>query len=279
MTKTNKFLNYMYTLIGFIFVLYIIYIRFFLVRIPKNLQFNLLDYNYKLKMSFVLFSIVVCIVILITNLKIILKISDNANKLTFIFEFLSKFIDNSLQSFFGFIVSLYKDIYDLISNFSKTFYDFWHIYPEYHLLFIIYFVRLIILLIFLMEVFISFKLDYFYKSLILLCIVLIIKVIIFVLRDFASNVEFLQEVLIIEDLGINEETQEPVTNYKLKSGYEDNDLRYLAEQFILCNKLSGYLEMYDKYNKFFTPKFNIIIYSLYLIGWLYIFYWNIIFNV
>ena len=77
------------------------------------------------------------------------------------------------------------------------------------------------------------------------------------------------------DEGIDNETQLPITSYQLKPEYKDNDLSSVIEQYVLCNKLSGYLNFYDRYNHFFTSKFNIIIYSCYLLGWLYIFFHNI----
>lgn len=77
-------------------------------------------------------------------------------------------------------------------------------------------------------------------------------------------------MLIITNKGINVETGLPITSYQFSDKYnkigDADDLKYHIQHFILCNKLSGYLGMYDRYTTFFTPYINIFVYSLYLIG-------------
>lgn len=68
---------------------------------------------------------------------------------------------------------------------------------------------------------IFFKFNYFYKSLILLCIVLFIKLLIFVLKDFASNLTAYED--------IDKETQLQTMEYTLKPDYHENDLNNLKQ--------------------------------------------------
>ena len=275
MIKINIFLKYFYILLGFVMVSYIIYVRIFLVRVPKDLRINFWSDNYNVKLLFLFLSIIICFIIIIKNVLIELGIKSKENKLSVILENISNIIDISLKHFCSFLACFFHNPEDILSYISDRFYYYWHKYPEYYLLFITYIIRSFIVLIFLIEVFFKFKLDLFYKSLSLLCIILVIKIFIFVLKDFAQNLEALREALIIKDCGIDEETVLPITNYSLKPGFEDNDLHYLIKEFIICNKLSGYLSLYDRYKTFFQPKFNIIIYSLYLIGWSFILFTNI----
>lgn len=274
MIKTDKNLKYLYIILGFFIVIYILYIRIFLVRLPKDLQFNIAD-NYYSKTFFVLLSVFICIFIIINNLRLYLNSNITHNKLSDILMFFTKMLDNSFKELLIFITSFFENSYEIMSYIAKTFYEKFSPYPEYYLLFTQYILRFFITFIFLCDIFLYFKFNYFYKYLFLLCIVLLIKCFIYILRDFASNVEELKDILLIEDCGINEKTQLSIISYSLKPGHEDNDLNYLIEQFIICNKLSGYLHMYDLYSKFFTPRINIVIYSLYLIGWSYILFHNI----
>lgn len=115
-----------------------------------------------------------------------------------------------------------------------------------------------------------------YKALYLLIISLIIKILFYILKDFASNLEDARSYLIITPKGINNDSQEPITNYALKPEFQDLNLTYHVGQFILCNKVSGYLDMYNHYRSFFTPYVNLVIYSLYFIGWVYVIVLNIL---
>lgn len=273
MKKINKIL---YILLGLVIVSYIIYVRIFLVRLPKDLQINFCSDTYYVKLFFLVLSFLTCFFIIIHNVRVELHIRPRENTLLIILGSISNIVEISLKHFCSFLASFFRNPEDILSFISDRFYSYWHKYPEYYLLFITYIIRSFIVLIFLMEVFFYFKLDFFYKSLILLCFILVIKILIFILRDYASNLETLQDVLIIKDCGIDEKTQLPITNYSLKPGYEDNDLHYLIKEFIICTKISGYLFMYDRYKIFFQPKFNIIIYSLYLIGWFFVLLANIL---
>ena len=58
-------------------------------------------------------------------------------------------------------------------------------------------------------------------------------------------------------------------------GNEDIDLKYTINEFYRCSKISGYLEAYEFYVNYYSPYFNIIIYSAYLSGWLYVITYNI----
>jgi len=273
MIKIDK---YLYILLGFLLTLYILYIRIFLVRLPKELLIKSNDILYFYKILLIIIPVIVCAAVIVNNILIELQYSQNTNKFKQVITFILGIIENSYKHLYSFLMSFIENKYDIISNISYYFYKYAHKYSEYSLLFITYIIRLIIVLIFTYEVFFKFKLDLFYKSLGLLCINLIINLFVFVLKDFATNVDALKEALIIEDLGINQETQLPVTNYSLKPEYEDNDLQYVIQQFILCNKLTGYLDYHNRYVHFFSSKFNIIVYTLYLIGWSYILFQNLV---
>lgn len=102
-----------------------------------------------------------------------------------------------------------------------------------------------------------------------------IKTVFFILRDFANNLEDAESYLIIENKGVDFSTQLPITEFSLKNQYKKLNLDYYIKQYILCSKLTGYLNMYDFYSKKLTAYYNLILYTLYLIGWLYILFINV----
>lgn len=246
--------NLIYIIVGVLFISYMIYIRIFLVRLPKYLYF-IQENTFKPSLCiFTCISVVTCLFMVINSFRYLMKNSiKSTNIFVIIADSFSNFLDNALYSVYNFGISFIADSYDKVSVLSNYFYKLFHTYCEY-----------------------NFKLFYFYKSLFLLCISLVIRIFFFILRDFALNLDDIKPMLIIEDRGIDEESQLPITNYKLQPGFEQYDLRYTIEQFIICNKLTGYLEMYDRYANFFNPRVNIFIYTLYLLGWLYVLYVNFI---
>ena len=80
---------------------------------------------------------------------------------------------------------------------------------------------------------------------------------------------------LIEDKGIDCDTQMPLTSFKLKDPDADIDLEDCINQYLLCKKLSGYVQCWEEYNRYYGPYINIAFYSIYLIGWLYIILKNI----
>jgi len=158
--------------------------------------------------------------------------------------------------------------YDKLLFFCFKFYDIFGHRSEATLIFVTLFVRTILLIAFFIDVFIFFKLHYFYVTLVLLLIPLCIKVLIFILEDFSKALDEIKSYLIIEDCGIDEETNLPLTNYKPSPGNEKIDLYYYVEQFIICNKITGYLKMYNMFLNFCNPRFNIIYNTLFLVGWI-----------
>lgn len=258
-------------LIGVFFVGFILHRRFIVVRVPKDL--HVFDE---------IINIVLCITILIGFLFSIYQIIINIyylitkyNLKSNMFTKLQEFTTNALLDLYIVICSYIPDIYDHVSLLAENFYAKFHKQEEYLLLFILYFIRFIIVLAFLIDVFVFFKLDFFYKMLSLLIISLIIKTVIYILRDFASNVEDAKSFLIIEDKGFDTITQLPITEFSLKEEYKKLNLHYYIKQYLLCSKVDGYFKRYDLYSAFFNPYVNIFIYSLYFLGWSYILFINI----
>lgn len=274
--SNRKLLFIFHVILGFSIVFYTFYRRVIFIRLPKDLYFWQDDqFNYNL-LLFALIGFSLCTYIFYKSIKLFF---DKGSSTTWINRILYKInltIENALFEVYTVIGNrMFFNPYTHVSFLAQKFYKYFHKKPETFFLFILYFIRLIILCSFLIDIFIFFKLNYFYKASYLLCISLLVKILFYILKDFSNNLEETASFLDITSLSINTETNLPRTSYHLKEKYKHLDLHYHVGQFILCSKISGYLHVYERYSDFFTPRFNILLYFLYTIGWSFILIKNI----
>lgn len=274
---TNTNLKLLYLSIGFIFIIYVFYIRVLLIRIPRTLyMFD--PINYSLIFIMIIW-ISLSVYIIVKSLSVLWNYNvRNNNFLSKIMQTIHNVLDSSIREVYGFPAKFISEdiLFENICIIVRKFYDVFGKKPETIFLFITYFIKFIILLAFMYDICILFELRYFYKSLFLLIISTLIDVLFYILRDFAKNLEDLQSYLIIEQDKFDKETNEPSYIFKPAIGYEHIDLEYHVQHFILCSKINGYLEIYDDLNMYYTSHVNLIIYSMYLLGWLYILYTNVL---
>lgn len=273
MREINNILLLIINLIlGGIFVGFVIYRRFFVIRLPKSLWIWNDNVNYLLLLIIIL-GLILSLYQVFINAYYLIKKDNIKSKL---FAKLNQFIENALFTFYSFISNRIPNIYIKISLLAENFYAAFHKHTECLLLFALYIIRIIIIIAFLFDIFAYFKLDYFYKALYLLCFSLFIKLLLYILRDFASNLEHAESLLSIQHQGIDLNTQLPITDFSLKEEYKKLDLDFYVKQYLLCSKLSGYFTMYDRYSYTFSPYINLIIYFIYAFGWSYVLYVNLI---
>lgn len=275
MINMNKFFNALfYIFLGLLIIFYTIYRRILVIRLPKELYFCQNDViNYNL-IILVLVSILICSYLLYKNILILLKINIPETFLSTLSLKINTIVENSLFEVYNFCGKIFVDPYDKITFISQKFYKYFKNISELLFLSMLTIIKLIIVICFIIDVFVYFRLEYMYKSLYLLCLSLIIKLLFYILNDFANNLQNAQNVLVIEYTGINLTNKLPIFSYSLKKEFNTLDLKYHVEQYILCSKLSGYLDNYNRYKTFFTPYINIIIYVLYLVGWLSVIFVN-----
>lgn len=269
-TYRNKIIFIFNIFIGLIIISYTIYRRFFIIRLPKSLL--LFDNGLNLYLLLlIIISLFFCFYQIIMNILFILNKSEK--KSTFLTKILRKLSNLINDAFFDLYTVIYNktpNAFDKISNFVEEFYALFHKYTEALFIIGLFFIRLVIVICFLIDVFVFFKLYYMYKACYLLCFSLLFKLLFYILKDFANNLENAESLLIIDNLGVDAKTGLPLTNYSLKPEYNDLILSYYVKQYILCLKINGYLNAYENFKTLFTPYIDIIIYSLYLFGWLYV---------
>src|SRR5579871_1865098 len=273
-TLLNK--NFYYFLIGISIVFSTIYFRLIRIRLPRELlmlQDNVIKYSIVFMVSV---GFAINLYLLILNILTLYSYKPKENRFTHYVNQISETIRRSLFVIYNIIVTHASDSYDKLANLADKFYNYFSTTPETFFPFLKYFVRLLIVLAFLVDVFFFFKLNFFYKALYLLIINILIEILFYILIDFAKNVEDAANALIITPKGVNPDSGLPITNYERAPGYENINLQFYITQYILCNKLTGYLDYYQRYANFFNPRVAIVIHSLYLIGWIYVLYQNLI---
>ena len=246
--------NNIYILIGLSFISLIFYNRVILIRLPKELYIFTPNLNIPL-----------CLIIfggLCLSLNMIyfsIKIKDNFA--TKYFFKINHIIEESLKNVYNLIGFFSPNMYNYISSFCWFFYEHMKDKREDFFAILCYIIRIFIVFVFLYDVFFLFELKYFYKVLILMIIPIIKNIIFYILKDFITNLDLITPALQIEIIAEDHHIFSPT------KGYEHIDLNYYIQEFIRCIKVRGYLEEH---------RVSLFIYSLYLIGWLYIIYINYI---
>jgi len=264
----EKLQNSLYICLGFFIIFLVFYHRVIIERLPKDLHLFIPDFNFPL--FFVMLSwLFLCLNIIYFNCKIILNIKIKQTRLTKYSSKLSDIIDIALHKVYGFFVSLVPNMYYYVSNFCWHFYSLFHNLREDFFLKISYIIRFILVFVFLYDVFVLFKLHYFYKCLIFLIIPIIKNLIFFILRDYAQALEHISPALKIDI--INEEHY----IFSKNVGYEHIDLNSYIQEFIQCTKIQGYLDEHRAYSEYYTFRVYFVIYFLYLFGWLFVIFKNI----
>ena len=274
MKENNKFnfTYYLYLLVGFSFILYIIYIRIIVVRLPRELFFFVNGTINVKVIILVSMGVFVSLSILWINIKLFFNNQNNSNIFNKYFSRINGYINRSLFEVYKLGVTSIPNSLDKIPLIVSKFYTVFGNKAEEFFVFFVYFFRVIIVISFLIDVFYFFKFDYFYKFLTLLCIPIFVNILFFIITDYANNLEELNSLLIITN---SVEDEKSITEYRLRPGNENLDLKYLVDQYKLCFALNQYLKYYNMVLYFVSIRCNIVIYSLYLLGWLFILYKNV----
>lgn len=253
---------------------YTIYCRVFVVRMPKDLYlFN--NFNHK-TMFIIALGFFTSLLILYKSILIYTN-TIKETKFTKLIARVHNFFEDIMKNTYSFCHQNNPKFYDNLVIFTDNFYKFFGYKHEGLLIVITNIIKCIILIAFLLDVFYFFKLKYFYFMLYFLIINMIINLIIFVLKDFAELLESIKSQLIITTT-IDKEKDTYNIKMELNPENSDNlelDLHATINEYKVCNRISGYLEAYDFYQKDYIPRFNILIYSSYLVGWSFIIIKNI----
>lgn len=279
--KNNR-LNFVISfLFGSLIIIYIFYIRIIFKRLPKEMFMYFytdtqIVYNYPI-IYFVIFSIIFSIAILIISFKNIYY-PDKETKIPFIITKIIKiildFITKSLFTVYLFFINKIDNSYAFFSAIIMKFYFITE--SKKHYIFVFeYIIRCVILIALFVDTFVFFKFKFFYHSLILLIIPLIIQIWFFTLKEFSRAIDFFEQRLSITYK--EKDSPNQVISYKISRQFENQklDLMYHLKEYRNCASIKEYLEEFNFERAHYNLRFNVIYYILYLINFIYIFAINI----
>jgi hypothetical protein len=278
-------------LVGFFLTLLFIWNRFIRVRLPKNLTEIP---NEAITITIVIILIISFVCIIFYNMRIILKISPKANSLVkrMIYKIGDNNIVNKITTFcITYLVNSPKTFYEYIFDYINVS-SIIELPVSYLLVFmlkrphsIIYILtntipKVIISTIFLLDVFYFHNLHYFYISLILLGIPVIVNCYRYMVNDLADKNNFyLQSHLEITPSnrpGFSavkfKDKIPPIEDAKDIVTHKNNKalLDWFVDNFELYCNIKNFCTRIQKAEDLYKPYENIYIYTCYLIGWVYI---------
>jgi hypothetical protein len=279
--------NFIIIIIGFLITSFIIWNRLFRIRISKVFGQNTYDI---LSILATVIICITCIGIIIYSLRKILNILPKSNTwfIVILEHKYTTYILNIIRTYFtNAPLTLYEMLYKRVAlkSFVETTGSYMvvnfgsHINYWYLLFYLI--PRIIVVIVFLIDIIYFKQLHFFYKCLTLLIIPLISNIYLFILDNLASkNAIFIQSHLEFADNLENPDNY----NVSLKNvqptfegawNLKDINLENVTLLWeIYCNirNFTQYITEYRNKNK---PYENLVIYSTYLIGWSY-YLWFII---
>lgn len=198
--KTKLTLNQIpYLFAGFLFLLYIIYIRLLRNLAPKNINQELyLTENYLL-IGFYLFIIFLFLYGIIICIKVILKLSVKSNVITKKFQ---EFSNKCYETFDYFIKNVLfpEQIGNWIVKLGLFLCKYLNGEKRYFLVALIILPRFLMLTAFMVDIFVFCKFNYIYKVSIILLIPLILKYLEYLLYKFSkNNIAIFDEILFFYD--------------------------------------------------------------------------------
>ena len=266
MNNTKK--NF-YVIIGLSIFLFIFYVRIIRMRLPKDLDLFYPDIKW-IFLFVTINSIIMSLFIIYKNLCLYFHQEERETIFTIYGNKISAFIDKGILEGYDFICGFHPHPYDIVSKIADIFFNIFKNMSIAITLWLTFYIKCIISIIFLIDIFIFFQFNYFYKSLFLLVIPLIFKIIFYILRDFSTNITEIEEFINVAHV------EGDTYKFTFKAEFKHlTNIKVYMEQYILCKQIINYFDHYDYYSPWFTIRKNIIIYALFLIGWVYILIKNI----
>jgi|ERR1700748_861580 len=269
-------------LTGLLIIFFILYFRLLYKRLPKSLYFTIKDFDNQYYNVPIIIFITVMTIISLCFIYISIRILNNKpfqisyNKITLTIIKLYQIISESLYAVHCFIVNKIPNGYVLIGNLIMKFY-YSPISQYRYITLFEYTIRTIICFSFLFDIFIHFELNYFYNALSLIIFIILLKLWLFNIKDWASisNVELAKNYLNIESKNVGTEFEEHTISFKKIYENQNLDLNYHIEQYRNLVTISEYIQDFHDYELYYNLRFRLFYYSLFLIGCIYIIIQNI----
>ena len=276
--------NSIYTkLLGIFVLLGFVYYRFIYERLPRSLIFlykenSIVNLDYLL-LFIIIISLSISSIICIVNYRIILKKPLKVKNYFFI-KYLINFsliIKEALFSVYKHIADNLENGYDKLRKICMYSYKVFAYKEKYIVITDCIFLQ-IICISFIYDILNKFTLYYFYKTLMLLGVSLLIKLWIHLIEDWVSNITVVTENLNVTHKFLPDGRDH--FHFEVKPGFTPEEAALILEhdkkEFLRMVPLKGFLESYYSYETYYKPRTLFMIYLIYSIGWLFIIYKNII---
>ena len=270
-----------YRVFGISLILIYIYIRFVYERLPRGLFFlHIKDNFYEIDFFLMFLTIIFFLISLFFAyfyMKHLLKLPVKIYN-TFIIKYLTKFalvIKNSLFAIHELIADNINNSYEKLKKLVKIFYNKLGHKELFLILFFTCFPYVIIIISFLWDVFINFRLYYFYKSLFLLVIPLLFNIWLYFIEDLIGNMEDIENIFLIEHKFL----ENGEDHFKFVARSENQPMSkdvadYYIKEYLDLVPFSGFLKSYRKLENYYKPRVLFLMYFAYVSGWLFILYKN-----
>lgn len=219
-------------------------------------------------------------IILLSNLRVLLNLIDKESWISNLF--INKLIKKCEE-----ILNYPKDVvnilalkYPLLRNPLRIITSYFAVYinyPKIIVILLIYLPRIIVTFTFILDIFIFHNFNYFYKSLILLLIPVILKSFLYIVFFQTKNgKEFYEAHLNIQYApgGVIINIKKEAPNIENALTYEQMKLKseIIYDNWIICTRLLSYINSIEFQEKLFKPYVSLFVSGSFIIGWLYIFY-------
>lgn len=133
----------------------------------------------------------------------------------------------------------------------------------------------IITVTFIIDVFIFFRLEYFYKSILLFTVPLLFNIWLNFIQDIASNLNVIYERFFVTHKYLPD--GQDSFSFTIRAGISltQEHQTYYIQEFLKLIPLQGFLDSYYNIENFYKPVMLCFMHSIYIFGWFYIFITNI----
>ena len=272
---TKKYYNIFSILLGFIYILFILWLRLIRERLPKDIYQDFNSYIFYIYLLFLILSICMFIYYLrkILNIQSKYKLLSKILEIPFIFNITAFFTEYILNAPYNCYLWIYNKI-NLLPIVEKLGAHIWNRDPykdPQNIVIFLCILKLIISLCFITDIVLFHKFNYFYKSLILLFVILLCNCFIFILKDISQyNKTYISENYItIEN---HPDKVAFIADFQPHfKGERGDDRLYVHYRVWICYLANcmftdKFYEYYHKYNNYTS----VIYYGIFSLGWGYI---------
>lgn len=276
--------TYLLRISGILLIIAYVYLRFIRERALSNLYFieKINEFEYEIFIPLIL----LCMLFLVssfTGIYITIKqlykqpLNIPKNKLTYLLMRVVLFIQNALKAIEEYLGNNIEDSYEKIRNLVLKFY---HKYNKKINSIIIIFYCMpygIVSIIFIWEIFYSFKLNLFYKILPLMLIPLLFLIWFYLIQNLTNNLNMIRDLFNITHERLSNGKDQIILSYKPESNITYADFIQYNREYLCLLPLEGFLHEYKSLADYYKPRILLFMNICFFSGWFFVLVKNLMF--